>query len=77
MPELLSAARGAGLVDTRVDPDGVYHPTWTPGGRSDKPDVPGKKAEARRLTRVRRMRYFPVRVAGGRILVALPAIDAV
>jgi nitrite reductase/ring-hydroxylating ferredoxin subunit len=60
-----------------LDPDGIYHPTWTPGGRSDKPDVPGKKAEARRLTRIRRMRYFPVRVAGGRILVALPAIDAV
>ncbi len=48
-----------------LDPDGVYHPTWTPGGRTDKPDVPGKKAEARRLTRVRRFRYFPVRVRGG------------
>lgn len=56
-----------------LDPDGVYHPTWTPGGRTDKPDVPGKKAEARRLTRVRRLRYFPVRVESGRILVALPA----
>ena len=55
-----------------LDPDGVYHPVWTPGGRSDKPDVPGKKAEARRLTRVRRFRYFPVRIADGRILVALP-----
>lgn len=55
-----------------LDPDGVYHPTWTPGGRTDKPDVPGKKAEARRLTRVRRFRYFPVRVESGRILVALP-----
>ncbi len=55
-----------------LDPDGVSHPTWTPGGRSDKPDVPGKKAEARRLTRVRRFRYFPVRIENGRILVALP-----
>ena len=55
-----------------LDPDGVSHPTWTPGGRSDKPDVPGKKAEARRLTRVRRFRYFPVRIEDGRILVALP-----
>ena len=55
-----------------LDPDGVYHPTWTPGGRTDKPDVPGKKAEARRLTRVRRFRYFPVRIEDGRILVALP-----
>lgn len=55
-----------------LDSDGVSHPSWTPGGRTDKPDVPGKKAEARRLTRVRRFRYFPVRVLGGRILVALP-----
>lgn len=59
-----------------LDPDGVYHPTWTPGGRTDKPDVPGKKAEARRLTRVRRIRYFPVRISGGRILVALPSVHA-
>jgi 3-phenylpropionate/trans-cinnamate dioxygenase ferredoxin subunit len=55
-----------------LDSDGVSHASWTPGGRTDKPDVPGKKAEARRLTRVRRFRYFPVRVLGGRILVALP-----
>lgn len=55
-----------------LDPDGIVHPVWTPGGRPDRPDVPGKKAEARRLTRVRRIRYFPVRIEGGRILVALP-----
>ena len=55
-----------------LDPDGIAHPVWTPGGRPDRPDVPGKKAEARRLTRVRRFRYFPVRLEGGRILVALP-----
>ncbi len=55
-----------------LDADGVYYPTWTPGGRTDKPDVPGKKAEARRLTRVRRIRYFPVRLVDGRILAALP-----
>ena len=55
-----------------LDPDGVYHPTWSPPGREPKVDPPGKKAEARRLTRVRRFRYFPVRVEDGRILVALP-----
>jgi len=55
-----------------LDPDGVYHPTWTPGGRDPKTDPPGKKAEARRLTRVRRFRYYPVRIADGRIQVALP-----
>jgi len=31
-----------------------------------------EKAEARRLTRVRRLRYYPVRVVDGRIEVALP-----
>jgi 3-phenylpropionate/trans-cinnamate dioxygenase ferredoxin subunit len=55
-----------------LDPDGVYHPTWSPAGRDPKIDPPGKKAEARRLTRVRRFRYYPVRIAEGRIEVALP-----
>lgn len=56
-----------------LDPDGVYHPTWTPGGRDAKPDVPGRKAEARRLTRVRRFRYYPLRVVGGMIQAAIPS----
>ena len=55
-----------------LDPDGVYHPTWSPGGRDPKVDPPGKKAEARRLTRVRRVRYYPVRIRDGAIEVALP-----
>lgn len=55
-----------------LDPDGVYHPTWSPAGLPPKTDPPGLKAEARRLTRVRRFRYYPVRVAGDRIEVALP-----
>jgi 3-phenylpropionate/trans-cinnamate dioxygenase ferredoxin subunit len=55
-----------------LDPDGRYHPTWSPGGRDAKVDPPGKKAEARRLTRVRRLRYYPVRIADGRIEVSLP-----
>ena len=55
-----------------LDPDGVYHPTWTPGGRDPKTDPPGKKAEARALTRIRRFRYFPVRILDGMIEVALP-----
>ena len=56
-----------------LDPDGVYHPVWTPAGRPAKEDVPGRKAEARRRTRVRRFRYYPVRVVGDRIEVAVPA----
>jgi nitrite reductase/ring-hydroxylating ferredoxin subunit len=56
-----------------LDADGVYHPTWSPAGRDPKVDPPGKKAEARRLTRVRRLRYYPVRIADGAIEVAIPA----
>lgn len=55
-----------------LDADGVYHPTWAAPGSEPKPDPPGPKAEARRLTRVRRFRYYPVRVHDGRIEVALP-----
>jgi 3-phenylpropionate/trans-cinnamate dioxygenase ferredoxin subunit len=55
-----------------LDADGRYHPTWTPGGSAPKTDPPGKKAEARRLTRVRRLRYYPLRVVDGRIEVAVP-----
>ena len=56
-----------------LDADGRYHPTWSPAGREAKVDPPGKKAEARRLTRVRRLRYYPVRIVNGRIEVALPS----
>jgi nitrite reductase/ring-hydroxylating ferredoxin subunit len=55
-----------------LDPDGRYHPTWSAAGLPPKEDPPGKKAEARRLTRVRRIRYYPVRIVDGRIEVALP-----
>ena len=55
-----------------LDPDGAYHPTWSPAGKEPKVDPPGKKAEARRLTRVRRLRYYPVRIGGGRIEVDVP-----
>jgi len=55
-----------------LDPDGIYHPTWSPAGREPKVDPPGLKAEARRLTRVRRLRYYPLRIIDGRIEVALP-----
>lgn len=55
-----------------LDADGGYHPTWAPEGREPKPDPPGLKSEARRLTRVRRIRYYPVRVVEGVIEVAVP-----
>jgi nitrite reductase/ring-hydroxylating ferredoxin subunit len=53
-------------------PDGRYHPTWSPAGREPKVDPPGLKAEARRSTRIRRLRFYPVRIAGDAIEVALP-----
>jgi nitrite reductase/ring-hydroxylating ferredoxin subunit len=55
-----------------LDAEGTYHPVWTPEGREPKPDPPGVKAEARRLTRVRRIRYYPVRVRDGMLEVAIP-----
>jgi nitrite reductase/ring-hydroxylating ferredoxin subunit len=53
-------------------PDGRIEPQWTPPGRDPKPDTPGAKTEARRLTRVRRFRYYPVRIVDGTIEVAIP-----
>jgi GrpB-like predicted nucleotidyltransferase (UPF0157 family) len=53
-------------------PDGRYHAPWTPAGKTVKDDVPGKKAEARKLTRVRRFRYYPIRISDGVIDVAIP-----
>lgn len=54
-------------------PDGTYVPTWTPPGREPKEDPPGRKTDARRLTRVRRFRYYPVRVSDAGVLeVAVP-----
>ena len=53
-------------------PDGRYEPVWSPPGKEPKDDPPGPKAEARKLTRVRRLRYYPVRVVDGMIEVAVP-----
>ena len=55
-----------------LDADGAYHPVWTPGGREAKQDVPGRKADARRITRVRRLRYYRLRVSDGVIEAAIP-----
>lgn len=69
------------LVTGRVDrmpntggllPDGTYVPVWTPEGKAPKTDPPGLKSEARRLTRVRLLRYYPVRIREGIIEVAVP-----
>ena len=55
-----------------LDADGAPHLPWSPPGAEPKPEPPGRKAEARRLTRVRRLRHYPVRVVDGIIEVAFP-----
>ncbi len=55
-----------------LGPDGTYFPTWSPAGKDPKVDPPGKKAEARRLTQVQRLRYYPVRISGDSIEIAVP-----
>jgi nitrite reductase/ring-hydroxylating ferredoxin subunit len=56
-----------------LDADGGYHPPWTLPGAPDKPEPTDLKAQARALTRIRRLRYYPVRVVDGVIEVQLPA----
>jgi nitrite reductase/ring-hydroxylating ferredoxin subunit len=55
-----------------LDADGRYHPTWSPGDLPPRPEPSDLKARARAATRVRRMRYFPLRITDGVIEVALP-----
>jgi nitrite reductase/ring-hydroxylating ferredoxin subunit len=55
-----------------LDADGGSHEPWAPPGAPPKPQPADAKARARALTRVRRMRYFPLRIRDGRIEVRLP-----
>ena len=55
-----------------LDPNGVMHEPWSRGG-TVKVDPPGQKTDARRLTRTRRLRYYPLRIVDGMIEVAVPA----
>jgi anthranilate 1,2-dioxygenase ferredoxin subunit len=52
--------------------DGEERPPWIPEGAEAKPAPSDSKARARALTRVRRLRYFPVRIRKDRIEVVLP-----
>ena len=54
-----------------LEPDGGYHPTWTPGGRDPRSTRPARRPR-RGPSPVRRFRYFPVRIRDGMIEVALP-----
>jgi nitrite reductase/ring-hydroxylating ferredoxin subunit len=55
-----------------LDADGGYHPPWAPPGSPPRPEPTDAKARARALTRVRRMRFYPVRISGDRIEAAIP-----
>lgn len=55
-----------------LDADGGSHQPWSPEGSAAKPLPSDAKAQARALTRVRRLRYLPVRIRAGSIEVALP-----
>lgn len=55
-----------------LDADGGYHPPWTPNDSVTKSEPTDLKAQARALTRIRRPRYYPVRLIGGVIEVQLP-----
>jgi nitrite reductase/ring-hydroxylating ferredoxin subunit len=57
-----------------LDADGIYHAPWSPSGATPKPEPPSKKLEARRLTRVNRLRYYPARIRDGRLEAQLPIL---
>jgi nitrite reductase/ring-hydroxylating ferredoxin subunit len=52
--------------------DGEYHAPWTPAGKDSKAEPTDLKARARALTRIRRLRYYPVRIRGETIELAFP-----
>lgn len=55
-----------------LDADGNYHPIWQPEASPPRPEPSDLKARARALTRVRRIRYYPLRVRDGVIEARLP-----
>jgi RimJ/RimL family protein N-acetyltransferase/nitrite reductase/ring-hydroxylating ferredoxin subunit len=57
-----------------LDADGVYHAPWSPFGAAPKPEPATRKIEARRLTRVNRLRYYPARIRDGKLEAQLPIL---
>jgi nitrite reductase/ring-hydroxylating ferredoxin subunit len=55
-----------------LDADGTYHAPWSPAEVAPRPEPTDLKAKARAATRVRRLRYYPVRVNGEHIEVVFP-----
>jgi RimJ/RimL family protein N-acetyltransferase/nitrite reductase/ring-hydroxylating ferredoxin subunit len=57
-----------------LDADGNYRSPWSPSGAEPKPEPPSRKLEARRLTRVNRLRYYPARIRDGRLEAQIPIL---
>ncbi len=57
-----------------LDADGRYHRPWSPTGAEPRAEPPSKKLEARRLTRVGRLRYYPARIRDDRLEAQLPIL---
>jgi nitrite reductase/ring-hydroxylating ferredoxin subunit len=55
-----------------LDADGGYHPPWSAPGSPPRPEPSDSKARARAATRVRRLRYYPLRIRDGMIEASLP-----
>ena len=55
-----------------LDADGGHHPVWTVDGTELRPAGTDLKSRVRAATRIRRFRYYPLRVRDGRIEIALP-----
>ena len=56
-----------------LDAAGAYHPAWAPPNAVPKPEPTDLKARARAATRVRRLRYYPLRISDdGSIEVVFP-----
>lgn len=55
-----------------LDAEGAYHAPWRPPGSPPRPEPTDLKARARALTRIRRLRYYPLRIRDGVIEIALP-----
>lgn len=55
-----------------LDPDGVQIPPWAPAGATVRPPATDLKASVRAQTRIRRMRYYPLRIRGEAIEIAFP-----
>ena len=55
-----------------LDADGGYHAPWQPEAGTPRPEPTDLKAQARAATRVRRLRYYPLRINAGMIEARLP-----